>query len=314
MHEHRMHVNTYKCYMCGQFVKSKSSLKTHYEFHVAKTHNCRYCEMSFLKIYELVEHYTTHTESDRNKTPVRILERRKYIERPEIPIVESDGRLRIYERIQNCWEIERKPYLFYQRIGDRLKTNNCFQDRLEDQYIEVPEYPTVIPDEIWEQRLTPQVIPMKRNFREEEEIVMEVEEDLNESVNDESIEGFKSDEGENSESENNNFVRMDDKILENLGQNKSLEEFDFFSTEDLFSNSKSSSICSSSEEELTVVSPESQELMDTLEDDSTYQEEFPCTSKFINNKSSKRKFLVKLKNKAIEAIKSPIPSYNEIID
>lgn len=325
MHEHRDHINTYKCYMCGKFVKSKSALKLHYEYHVEKTHNCRYCEMSYLKIDELVEHYKTHTEKDKNKTVGRILEAYTYIERPVIAPVISDGRLRVYERIQKSCEIERKALFFCQRLGGRVKTQTSFEDRLEDTFVEVPEYPKVIPDEFWEQRLIPIVIPIKKKKREAEINGFEEDYDESESENGEPYDS-EYNEFSNDESGNNNFVRLDEKILDNLGQNKSLEEFDFFSTEDLNSNSRPSTSCSSSEEELNGVSTESEEQMDTLEEDSTFNNSLsPSTSlindviksnslKYTNNKRLKRKILYKVKNKGIEAIKSPLPSYNDIVD
>lgn len=322
MHEHRDHINTYKCYMCGTFVKSKSALKLHYEYHVEKTHNCQSCEMSFLKINQLIEHNNPHPETYKPQTIGRILESHTYIERPEKIQAISDGKHKIYERIQKTCPIKKRQNLFFQRLGGVVKTTTNIQDRSENQVVDVP-------DTFWEQRVTPNV------FRKENKISEEM--NGNETENSEIfVPDYDGEYNEcsNSESENNNSVRLDDEISKNLEHNKSLEELHFFSTEDLYSNPRSSR-SSSLEQELNGNLAESDGIipMDDLEEDTIApnKEETilnnslsPSTSnksdvlesnakKYTINKRLKGKFLYKVRTKEVRIIKSPIPSYNELV-
>lgn len=318
MHEDRDHINKYKCYMCGTMVTSKSALTLHYEYHVEKTHNCESCEMSFLKINQLIEHNNPHPETYKQQTVCRILESHAYIERPEkIPEI-SDGKLKLYERIQKTYPIKKIPNLFIQRLGGRVKTLHNIQDRIENQVVNVPAT-------FWEQRATPY------NIREE----LPTEEECDETENSEicvpDYDG-EYDECSNIESENNNSIRLNDEKSEDLEQNKSLEELQFFSTEDLLSNPRSSR-SASSEHELNEILAESDGIkpMDVLvEDISSPTEEktilnnslSPSTSsdvlesnskKYTIDKRLKRKFLYKVRTKEVRIIKSAIPSYNELL-
>lgn len=350
MHEERDHINQYKCYMCGTMVKSKSELRLHYEYHATKTHDCIFCEMTFLKIHELQKHIKAHPKIFKEETVCRILESYTYIEKPVKTPTISDGKLKIYERIQKKCPIKRKSFHFCnQRLGGRVKTYTSTQDRLVDKLFQVPVYPEIIPETCWEQRTQqmPSLIHAANNIREE----LDTESENNSSHNSNEVdfdetnisEIFVPDfDGEYdkcsiNDSENNNSIHMDDEISENLDdQNKissfnKLDELNFFSTEDLYSNARSSRSCSSEDSagndeiipiensEIDInssnkkqnktlinksLSPSTSRKTDVLESN---------TKKYTINKRLKRKFFYKIRTKEMKILKSPIPSYNELV-
>lgn len=319
MHEERDHKIIYKCYMCGQPLRSKTVRRIHYELHALKTHNCDYCEMSFLKIKELIEHNNPHPETYKPQTVCRILESHTYIERPEKIAAVSDGKHKTYERIQKTTPINKRQHVYFQRIGGAVVTETSIQDRRENRFVDKPVTFFQNQNQISEELATDDEMNEEDcDESDDSEIVVPDDEDF--------------DKCSKSGSENNDSIQLDE-LSENVEQNKSLEELQFFSTEELNSNPRSSR-SSSSGEELNGIFVESDGIkpMDDLEEDNSPNEEktilnnslSPSTSKqsdvlesnankYTNYKRLKRKFLYKVRTKEIRIIKTPIPSYNQLV-
>lgn len=326
MHEQRDHINVYKCYMCGTFVKSRSELKLHYEYHVEKTHDCLYCEMTFLKDNELHKHLKAHPKIFKEENVGRILESYTYIEKKEKAPTISGGKLKIYERIQRTCPIKRSGLNMYsQRIGGGARIVSSINDRVGDKLLEVPLYPNIIPETFWEQRTKQNLMQPEINGSEHSD-----GNETSEIVVPDYDGEF--DQCSNMESENNNSIRLEDEVSENCEQTKNtsfqrLEEHNFFSTEDLNTNSRCSRSSSTDQElngifsECDGVQPmENEEDINSLVNNSLS----PSTSrkndvleshakKYTINKRLKRKFLYQIRTKEMRIINSPIPSYNELV-